>query len=186
MSVHRYSMTQSVPVTAPPTTTHFLPSYPPPPHRSHFADTSIDNAVPPPPPVAGPSRQRSESVNGPGKKPARKITRPNVPSRSSHSNSQSDAISPPSATATGRKAQSASAISQAAQGSSDSPPPVLVREKKQKACANCRKAKLKCMMDDGQTECVRCRSRKEKCIFYPRSHVSLRDGSAERQADQKG
>lgn len=51
-------------------------------------------------------------------------------------------------------------------------PSVLTREKKQKACANCRKAKLKCILDDGETDCVRCKSRKEKCIFYPRTQVS--------------
>jgi hypothetical protein len=50
-------------------------------------------------------------------------------------------------------------------------PSVLTREKKQKACSNCRKAKLKCIMDDGETDCVRCKSRKEKCIFYPRTQV---------------
>lgn len=50
-------------------------------------------------------------------------------------------------------------------------PAVLVREKKQRACANCRRAKLKCIVHAGKTECVRCISRKEKCIFYPRSHV---------------
>lgn len=51
-------------------------------------------------------------------------------------------------------------------------PAVLVREKKQKACANCRRAKLKCIVESGQTDCVRCRARTEKCVFYPRSHVS--------------
>jgi hypothetical protein len=48
---------------------------------------------------------------------------------------------------------------------------VLVREKKQKACANCRRAKLKCIVE-GDGDCVRCKARKEKCVFYPRSHVS--------------
>ena len=57
-------------------------------------------------------------------------------------------------------------------GSLDSPPAVLTREKKQKACSNCRKAKLKCIVDEGATDCLRCSSRKEKCIFYPRAHVS--------------
>lgn len=51
-------------------------------------------------------------------------------------------------------------------------PSVLVREKKQKACANCRRAKLKCIVEDNETDCVRCRARKERCIFYPRGHVS--------------
>lgn len=51
-------------------------------------------------------------------------------------------------------------------------PAVLVRDKKQKACANCRRAKLKCIVNDGKVECVRCTARKEKCVFYPRSHVS--------------
>lgn len=51
-------------------------------------------------------------------------------------------------------------------------PAVLVREKKQKACANCRRAKLKCIVEDGESDCVRCQARKEKCIFYPRNHVS--------------
>ncbi|WVQ77017.1 hypothetical protein IAR50_006696 [Cryptococcus sp. DSM 104548] len=49
-------------------------------------------------------------------------------------------------------------------------PAVLTREKKQKACSNCRKAKLKCIVEPNQTLCVRCNSRKEKCIFYPRGH----------------
>lgn len=51
-------------------------------------------------------------------------------------------------------------------------PSVLVREKKQKACANCRRAKLKCIVEGNETDCVRCRARKERCIFYPRGHVS--------------
>ena len=58
-------------------------------------------------------------------------------------------------------------------GKAEEYPSVLTREKKQKACANCRKAKLRCIMDDGETDCVRCKSRKEKCVFYPRSQVSL-------------
>jgi hypothetical protein len=49
-----------------------------------------------------------------------------------------------------------------------------VREKKQKACANCRRAKLKCIVENNQTDCVRCRARKERCVFYPRGHVSRR------------
>lgn len=49
-------------------------------------------------------------------------------------------------------------------------PSVLVREKKQKACANCRRAKLKCIVNDGNNECVRCLARKERCVFYPRGH----------------
>lgn len=52
-------------------------------------------------------------------------------------------------------------------------PSVLVREKKQKACANCRRAKLKCIVETDGTDCVRCKARKERCIFYPRSHVGL-------------
>ncbi|BEI84348.1 hypothetical protein CcaverHIS002_0409520 [Cutaneotrichosporon cavernicola] len=52
----------------------------------------------------------------------------------------------------------------------DELPSVLVREKKQKACANCRRAKLKCIVNDDFTECVRCLSRKERCVFYPRGH----------------
>lgn len=52
----------------------------------------------------------------------------------------------------------------------DEPPSVLVREKKQKACANCRRAKLKCIVEGNETECVRCRARKERCVFYPRGH----------------
>ena len=61
-----------------------------------------------------------------------------------------------------------------------SPPAVLVREKKQKACSNCRRAKLKCIIDDGETDCVRCTARKERCVFYPRSHVSSPLSSARR------
>lgn len=54
--------------------------------------------------------------------------------------------------------------------SKDGLPSILVREKKQKACANCRRAKLKCIVEDGETDCVRCRARKERCVFYPRGH----------------
>jgi len=54
----------------------------------------------------------------------------------------------------------------------ESPPSILTREKKQKACAGCRRAKLKCITEEGQTECIRCRARSEKCYFYPRNHVS--------------
>jgi len=53
----------------------------------------------------------------------------------------------------------------------EGPPSVLVREKKQKACANCRRTKLKCIVDPNESDCVRCKARKERCIFYPRSHV---------------
>ncbi|KLT44329.1 hypothetical protein CC85DRAFT_283571 [Cutaneotrichosporon oleaginosum] len=49
-------------------------------------------------------------------------------------------------------------------------PSVLIREKKQKACANCRRAKLKCMIEEGDKECVRCITRKERCVFFPRGH----------------
>jgi hypothetical protein len=52
------------------------------------------------------------------------------------------------------------------------PPSILVREKKQKACANCRRAKLKCIVENNEVDCVRCRARKERCVFYPRGHVS--------------
>jgi len=52
------------------------------------------------------------------------------------------------------------------------PPSILVREKKQKACANCRRAKLKCIVENNEADCVRCRARKERCVFYPRGHVS--------------
>ncbi|WVQ62012.1 uncharacterized protein L199_000145 [Kwoniella botswanensis] len=48
-------------------------------------------------------------------------------------------------------------------------PSVLTREKKQKACTKCRKAKLKCILEQGSQECVRCKVRKEKCIFFPKS-----------------
>lgn len=51
------------------------------------------------------------------------------------------------------------------------PPAVLTREKKQKACGNCRRAKLKCIIEGGEGDCIRCKARKEKCIFYPRSNV---------------
>ncbi|WWD17687.1 hypothetical protein CI109_102128 [Kwoniella shandongensis] len=46
---------------------------------------------------------------------------------------------------------------------------VLIREKKQRACSNCRKTKLKCVVEPGETICVRCKAREEKCVFYPRS-----------------
>ncbi|WWC86430.1 uncharacterized protein L201_001307 [Kwoniella dendrophila CBS 6074] len=48
-------------------------------------------------------------------------------------------------------------------------PAVLTREKKQRACTNCRKAKLKCIVEEDSSECVRCLSRKERCIFHPRA-----------------
>ncbi|WVF70291.1 hypothetical protein IAT40_005080 [Kwoniella sp. CBS 6097] len=48
-------------------------------------------------------------------------------------------------------------------------PAVLTREKKQKACSNCRRAKLKCIVEHGEAECVRCKVRKEKCVFFPRA-----------------
>jgi len=50
------------------------------------------------------------------------------------------------------------------------PPAILLRDKKQKACANCRRAKLKCIFGD-DTICVRCKARKEQCVSYPRAHV---------------
>ena len=53
----------------------------------------------------------------------------------------------------------------------DGHPSVLLREKKQKACSNCRRAKLQCIVEGGDTDCVRCKNRKERCIFYPKSHV---------------
>ena len=53
----------------------------------------------------------------------------------------------------------------------DTHPNVLVREKKPKACASCRRAKLKCIVEEGNTDCLRCKFRKQRCIFYPRSHV---------------
>ncbi|KAK8866107.1 hypothetical protein IAR55_001258 [Kwoniella newhampshirensis] len=46
---------------------------------------------------------------------------------------------------------------------------VLIREKKQRACSNCRKTKLKCVVEAGETVCVRCKAREERCVFYPRS-----------------
>lgn len=57
-------------------------------------------------------------------------------------------------------------------GDKKDPHSILVREKKQKACANCRRAKLKCIVEENESDCVRCRARKERCIFYPRGHVS--------------
>lgn len=102
-------------------------------------------AVPPPPPGPRPSSSRqSVSAPGPSKKRQRTI-QPAAPSPASSERSKPD---PPA------------------------PPAVLVREKKQKACANCRRAKLKCIVGDDQTDCIRCMARKEKCVFYPRSLVS--------------
>jgi hypothetical protein len=49
-------------------------------------------------------------------------------------------------------------------------PSVLVREKKQKACTNCRRAKLKCIVKPPSAACVRCSARKEACVFQPRGH----------------
>jgi hypothetical protein len=55
---------------------------------------------------------------------------------------------------------------------------ILLRDKKQKACANCRRAKLKCIFGD-ETVCVRCKARKEQCISYPRAHVSNLEDKAD-------
>ena len=49
---------------------------------------------------------------------------------------------------------------------------LAVQEKKQKACTNCRKSKLKCLMDVGAKSCSRCRIRGERCVFRPRGYVS--------------
>jgi len=54
-----------------------------------------------------------------------------------------------------------------------SPPAVLTREKKQQACVNCRRAKLKCIIEEHSLDCIRCIARKEKCAFHPRGHVSF-------------
>ena len=99
-------------------------------------------------------RSESESKAGPAKKRSR---RP--------SNLLMDPSSPngKNGSSSGKKAKSSAAP--------DSPPAVLIREKKQKACSNCRRAKLKCIVEDGDGDCVRCKARKEKCVFYPRSHV---------------
>jgi len=70
--------------------------------------------------------------------------------------------------------QSQSGYAQQNQHAVESPPSILTREKKQKACAGCRRAKLKCITEEGQNECIRCRARNEKCYFYPRNHVSRR------------
>nr|ODN87478.1 hypothetical protein L203_03255 [Cryptococcus depauperatus CBS 7841] len=49
-------------------------------------------------------------------------------------------------------------------------PAILTREKKQKACSNCRKAKLKCLVQPDESVCVRCKARKEKCIFFAKGY----------------
>ncbi|WRT64331.1 uncharacterized protein IL334_001263 [Kwoniella shivajii] len=54
--------------------------------------------------------------------------------------------------------------------SAGSIPSVLTREKKPKACSGCRKAKLKCIVEQGNSDCIRCQARKERCLFFPRSN----------------
>ena len=168
MSIHRLEMpsfSHHPPVTAPPMMTHFHQTYPAPPDRSHAEDMRmVPSTSQPSRPSMDTGRRRSDIPNGEGGRGPGRITRPTAPTQLP----PQDAPSPQPTASTSKKNQTAASTSQSA----DSPPAVLVREKKQKACANCRKAKLKCMMDEGQADCVRCRARKEKCVFYPRSHVS--------------
>ncbi len=121
---------------------------PPPDGHRYFRLPGRGEEQPPRNPIhlhnGSPETMREEAKTAPKKRPRQSSTSQNP--------SQSDKTSPASPKA---------------------PPSVLVREKKQKACANCRRAKLKCIVESGDADCVRCRARKERCIFYPRSHVCL-------------
>ena len=143
---------------------HTNPNTKGPPDSSHYS-----NHPPPTSPIASksngfedrksaPSTTGDDSKSGAGasKKRARRV------STSTHVDQPPQSPSRPSGSTS--KAKSSNTV--------ESPPAVLVREKKQKACSNCRRAKLKCIVDKGETDCVRCKARKEKCVFYPRSHVS--------------
>lgn len=127
--------------------------------------------TPPSRPAAGPSShtgdlERPTGATGPApKKKARRLSQIPAQTTQATQNGTSPAQN---------KQQSATTSRKGATGeSNDSPPAVLTREKKQKACANCRRAKLKCLVSKGETDCVRCQSRGERCIFYTRSHVSV-------------
>ncbi|ORX37401.1 hypothetical protein BD324DRAFT_626030 [Kockovaella imperatae] len=115
------------------------------------------------------SRPRADSEAKPGtgpsaKKRARRPSNINLDRPTSPPNSKNGSTN-------GKKPKaSAAAVTSAASAAPDSPPAVLVREKKQKACSNCRRAKLKCIVEDGEADCVRCKARKERCVFYPRTH----------------
>jgi hypothetical protein len=130
-------------------------------HSHGFHRTSIDNQEPPPPPQPQPSSTRPR---------ARKRT------RQPHANDPPSPVSLPSAASNGKSRANGNGNgnvgSPQTPAGPSAPPAVLVREKKQKACSNCRRAKLKCLVEDGETVCVRCNSRKDACIFYPRGHVS--------------
>lgn len=97
--------------------------------------------------------------------------------------SRPETLAPPSAPPPKKRARNNSNVgserrdsfaakSSSPNGDKKDPHSILVREKKQKACANCRRAKLKCIVEENESDCVRCRARKERCIFYPRGHVS--------------
>ncbi|ORY34264.1 hypothetical protein BCR39DRAFT_517307 [Naematelia encephala] len=168
-------------VPPPPPAPAMLPQYPPPPPgaaaRSHSFVPPQGYyphmaALPPQPETGryyrpGPdpsiSRQTDDYASvpppappGPSKKRARALTTSQPPPQ------------PIAPTTNGRPKKEKEVESPA--GNGNGPPSVLVREKKQKACANCRRAKLKCIVEDGQTDCVRCKARKERCVFYPRNH----------------
>jgi hypothetical protein len=114
-----------------------------------------------PPKAAGSARKRARgsSVSKPPN-----VTPPSPPRTSDHFNGNGNS------TGNGNGNDNRNGHLKSAE--SPVPPAVLIREKKQKACANCRRAKLKCIVDDGETDCIRCKARKEKCVFYPRGHVS--------------
>lgn len=103
----------------------------------------------PPPPRPKPLHDQPQSMSGPVRK--RQKSKP------------TSAATPPLAHVAESSKVAKSAVD---------PPAVLTREKKQKACSNCRKAKLKCIVGEDQSDCVRCLARKEKCVFYPRNLVS--------------
>ncbi|EIW72567.1 hypothetical protein TREMEDRAFT_58737 [Tremella mesenterica DSM 1558] len=104
--------------------------------------------------VVGKKRHREESEAGP----------------SSAKKSPSTPSGRPPLDGNNRPKAASSHSGAAADSPNSTMPAVLIREKKQKACANCRRAKLKCIVEPGEADCVRCRARQEKCIFYPRTH----------------
>jgi hypothetical protein len=116
-----------------------------------------------PPKAAGSARKRARgsSVSKP-----QNVTPPSPPGTSDHYNGNGNG------NGDGNDNRNDNRNGHLKSAESPAPPAVLIREKKQKACANCRRAKLKCIVDDGETDCIRCKARKEKCVFYPRGHVS--------------
>lgn len=165
---------------------HYLPSAPPPlmsDTRRYYIDdpamyADLRRSAPLPMdahgnPLSHPKKRSRDELESlpPQTSTKRSPLSPNRPRAGSTGRSKNghsvNGAAPPTATGSGGNGPA----------SADSPssnlPAVLTREKKQKACANCRRAKLKCIVEHGEADCVRCRARQERCVFYPRTHVSL-------------